>query len=284
MATPIVQIGKEGQQSKDDCLAVEAPLEMRLWHGPADARESFTLAITMRTPGADLALAAGFIYGEGLIQGSEQIQKLDHCGPLAAGQPIQNVVRIELAPGVEVDPKRFNKYAPTHSACGLCGKTSLEAIQTQKAAGPIAQVGTPLPWQILAPLPQKMRAEQGVFAQTGGVHACAIFDRAGQLLVLEEDIGRHNAVDKAIGRLLLADALALEDKIMVVSGRAGFELIQKAVMADVGIFMAVGAPSDLGVELARAFEMTLLGFARPDRMNIYVDPGRIQGAFGPGGR
>jgi len=226
-----------------DVIAVEEPLEIRLEIQLAGGPVSRTVSVTMRTPGDDAELAAGFLFTEGIIAERAQIEFVGGCG--ATG----NVIRVRLAPGVEVDLGRLERHFYTTSSCGVCGKTSIEALQTASryalpAASPVLDAA------LIHQLPQALRAAQTVFDRTGGLHASALFDADGRLHRLREDVGRHNALDKVIGAELLGGRLPASDRVLVVSGRVSFELVQKAVMAGIPALVAVGAPSSLAVQLA----------------------------------
>lgn len=250
----------------DDILVTEEPLEVRLGHGPLDDRKEFRLSVTMRTPGHDEELALGFLFTEGLIADPAEVMRVEHCAHVKPEER-GNVVRAELRPDVELDPARWQRNFYTTSSCGVCGKSSLEAVHAQ-CRTTIAPWGDVDPAMITT-LPDRMREAQTVFRHTGGIHAAALFDRTGRLLLLREDIGRHNAVDKLIGAALTAQ-LRTENCQLLVSGRAGFELVQKCVVAGIPLMAAVGAPSSLAVDLARAHGLTLVGFLRGERFNLYA--------------
>jgi FdhD protein len=250
-----------------DELAVEEPLEIRLAFDADGRRIRRGISVTMRTPGHDRELAVGFLFTEGILQTPEQVAKVDDWGP-------GNVVRVELAPGVAVDLARLERHFYAASSCGVCGKASLEAVRVRPAFAPIAGRPTIEP-QVIHRLPETLRAAQGAFDRTGGLHASALFDSDGRLLELREDVGRHNALDKLIGTSFLAGRIPLRDGILLVSGRASFELVQKAAVAGIPVLAAVGAPSSLAVELACEHGMTLVGFVRSDRFNIYTGPERV---------
>lgn len=257
-----------------EVVATEEPLEIVLELDHEGAPRRRTLALTMRTPGHDLELAAGFLYTEGVIAGPEHLAALHHFGPTAGEGEYRNVVRAELAPGVRVDFGRLERNVYTSSSCGVCGKTSIDALRaTRRVEGPPRPVAFRA--GLVHRLPAAMRAAQAVFEATGGLHAAALFDARGELLVLREDVGRHNAVDKVVGSLLLAGALPASDRLLFLSGRAGFELVQKAYMAGLPALAAVGAPSSLAVELARELDVTLVGFVREGRFTIYAGAERI---------
>lgn len=248
-----------GQVSEiQDFVAVEEPLEIVV--------NGRSVSITMRTPGHDSELAAGFLFTEGLLIGPHQIASI--------GQTI-NSVQIVLHPDVEIDLDRLARHFYMSSSCGVCGKASIEALRT----GPCPTIPRDSPQvdaAVISRLPALLRAEQAVFERTGGLHAAALFDAQGSLLTLREDVGRHNAVDKIAGSEMLAGRAPCSDRILLVSGRASFELMQKSLMAGIPILAAVGAPSSLAVEIAQRFGLTLLGFVRDGRFNIYSGAGRIQ--------
>ena len=253
----------------EDTLTTEEPLEIRLLTGI----QSTPLSITMRTPGHDFELAAGFLFTEGIIRRPDQIERMEYCvGPVAEQQ--YNSIGIRLRPGVTVDPTHLQRHFYTTSSCGVCGKASLDALRTQVPwiIPPDSLRVTPA---LISQLPETLRAAQRVFDRTGGLHASGLFDATGQLISAREDVGRHNALDKLIGEQLLAGALPLHDRLLVVSGRASFELVQKAAMAGLPLIVAVGAPSSLAVEAADEFGMTLAGFARGQRFNLYTHPHRV---------
>lgn len=266
-------------EKSDDVLAVEEPLEIRL--GFADGTHK-AVSITMRTPGEDGELAAGFLFTEGIIRTADQVRQIRHCG-LKIGKMKgtvdrvaalnSNTIRVDLAEGVELDLKKLERHFYTTSSCGVCGKSSIEALQAH--AKPIADTGFRVASDIIHRMPKQLRDVQDVFERTGGLHASALFNADGSLDIVREDVGRHNALDKVIGAKFLESQLPLSDKVLLVSGRASFELVQKALMAGIPILAAVGAPSSLAVELADEFGMTLVGFVRDGRFNIYCGEQRI---------
>jgi FdhD protein len=262
----VIAVEGAARLERTDALAIEEPLTIRITHGPARDRRRTTLSVTMRTPGHDRELAAGFLLAEGVISEPDQMLVIE---PGAAG----SAVRVDLHPDVVVDLSGLERRSYTTSACGMCGKTSADAVEAA-CDGPHSG-GPPVLATIIHGLPGRLREAQPTFAQTGGLHAAALFDREGKLHVTREDVGRHNAVDKVIGAEFLAGRLPLRDSILFVSGRAGFELVQKAAVAGVPVFAAVGAPSSLAVDLARRLGVTLLGFVRDGRFNIYAGPERI---------
>ena len=227
----------------------------------------------MRTPGRDFELAAGFLFTEGVISGADDIQGIDYCAP-SSKEGFRNTVRVELRPGVEIDFSRLQRHFYTSSSCGVCGKSSIEAVG---AGRPILRPspGPALQPSVVHSLPQAIRAAQPIFESTGGLHASALFMADGSPVLICEDVGRHNALDKVIGTMLLQNRVPLEGHLLLVSGRVSFELVQKALMAGIPALAAVGAPSTLAVELARKYGMTLLGFVRDGRFNVYSGDERI---------
>jgi FdhD protein len=270
-AVSVCRIDGSGATIHSDFLAVEEPLEIRLGCMIDGRRSHRGVSVTMRTSGHDGELAVGFLFTEGIITTREQITDVRACG---AG----NVVRVELRPEVAVDLARLERHFYTASSCGVCGKTSLEAVCIRSPYRP--SEGRPIvAATVIHRLPETLRAAQAVFDRTGGLHAAALFDIRGTLLCLREDVGRHNALDKLIGSQFLARRTPLSESVLLVSGRASFELVQKAMMAGIPVLAAVGAPSSLAVDLAREHGLTLLGFVRADRFNIYTGADRIgQGA------
>ncbi len=257
-----------------DTLAVEEPLEIRLGF-PGKTHKA--VSITMRTPGDDRELAAGFLFTEGILKTPGQISQIRHCGFSNIGpdkdKNIQNTIVVELKENIAIDLKRLERNFYTTSSCGVCGKSSIDALRT--GAQKINSNGFQINAKLIHKLPEILRAAQDVFEQTGGLHASALFNEKGAMEILREDVGRHNALDKMIGAKFLAGELPLKNKILLVSGRASFELVQKALMAGIPVLAAVGAPSSLAVELAKEFDMTLAGFVRDQRFNIYTGGERI---------
>lgn len=270
----IDRVAAETTSAVDDAVAIEEPLEIRLAHSGSDGkRAEQSISVTMRTPGNDEELAAGFLFTEGIVRQAADIERIGPCGPAAANGLI-NVVRVELAAGVAVDLDRLERHFYTSSSCGVCGKSSLDAVAVQ---GRYDIHAVDIRWSAacLGGLPADLRAQQAVFEETGGLHASGLFDHSGKIVLTREDVGRHNALDKLIGHALMQGMVPLEQYGIVVSGRASFELLQKAMMAGVPMLAAVGAPSSLAVELARQFGITLVGFLKPGRFNIYAGPDRV---------
>jgi len=244
-----------------DRLAGEEPLEIRV-----DGR---AVSVTMRTPGADDELAAGFLVSEGVVRAAAQVARVE---PLAAGGT-GNVVDVRLAPGHTVDLERLTRHVFASSSCGLCGKLTIEAV---RGDFPAVTSEVVIDASVLLALPARLRAVQPAFDQTGGLHAAALFDAGGRLVVAREDVGRHNAVDKVLGHGLLRGLLPFDRHVLVVSGRASFEIVQKALAGGIPMVAAVSAPSTLAVELADESGQTLVGFLRPPTLNVYAGPERIR--------
>ena len=267
----------DGATTRDDVIAVEEPMEIRVMSG--SERRTRSVSVTMRTPGNDFELAVGFLFGEGMLSASEQISGIHFCGPPPPGKPQSNIVRVELDPAVELDLVKLQRNFYSTSSCGICGKASLEALDFEgyrQLDGSRPRV----PVAVVHRLPDSLRQAQQVFDTTGGLHAAGLFAADGARIGCREDVGRHNAVDKLIGAQLLAGRLdpgkpGLAEQILVVSGRVSFEIMQKALAAGVPVVVAVGAPSSLAVEMAQRFGMTLVGFARDGRFNVYSAHERI---------
>ncbi len=265
---------ENGCLARHDKLALEEPLEIQLRFGPVSERQTRSLAVTMRTPGQDEELAVGFLFSESIIGHRHHVMSTQNVGVQLAESARENVLLVELAADLSLDFNRLNRHFYTSSSCGVCGKASLEMVQSVSAYFP--RPDAPLVSQrILGQLPARLRAAQPMFDHTGGIHGAALFDPEGNLLLLREDVGRHNALDKVLGAALLQNLLPLRDHIVLVSGRLSFELVQKAAMAGVPVLAAVGAPSSLAVELAEESGMTLVGFLREDRFNVYTGIGRV---------
>lgn len=255
---------------RPDVLATEEPMEIRLVTG--DRRQ--TIAVTMRTPGADFELAAGFLYGEGIISSVDDILKISYCVDSDVDVDQQyNIVNVELRAGREYDLRSLERHFYTSSACGVCGKESLDQLEIKGC--PVIPPGPQIPAEIITSLPEKLRESQGLFDATGGLHAAALFDVEGNLLALREDVGRHNATDKLIGWALMQNRLPLSENIVMVSGRSSFEILQKCLTAGVPIICAISAPSSLAVDVARRFGITLIGFLRDNRFNVYAAAERV---------
>lgn len=265
-----VRAGQVTQLSRRDDVVTEEPLEIRLVAGGETRR----LAVTMRTPGADFELVAGFLFAEGIIRRRDDIVQMSYCVDSNLDEAQQyNVVNAKLRETILPDWRMLDRHFMVSSACGVCGKASIEALE-QRGLQPLVS-DVQIPVEVVGRLSSRLREAQRLFDRTGGLHAAALFNLQGELLALREDVGRHNALDKLIGRALLDGHLPLEKHIVVVSGRASFELAQKALGGLIPVFCAVSAPSSLAVRLARRFNMTLIGFLREADFNIYCGHERI---------
>jgi FdhD protein len=274
-----------------DILAVEEPLEIQLGYGPIDDRRVKSVSVTMRTPGHDFDLVAGFLLTEGIVTDSAEIEWIGYIRGRAdalAGQPEQmpgdlilpyqpehNVVRVDLAADVVVSMANLERNFYTTSSCGICGKASLLALRT--VCPPRSSNNLTVSADLLTSLPDRLRDAQQVFDKTGGLHAAGLFDSDGNLQEIREDVGRHNAVDKLFGSAFLADRTPLRGHLLFLSGRASFELLQKALMGGVSMVVSVGAPSSLAVQVAKEFDISLVGFLRGDRFNVYHGAERVLG-------
>ncbi len=270
---PVIKVNDSCDTVTTDALAIEEPLEIRLEYTLEGEQTVQNVSVTMRTPGNDAELASGFLFTEGIIKSVDEIDNIDHCF-IACAENKENVIRVKLKDGVLPNLQNTERNFYTTSSCGVCGKGSINAIRTvssfinQKNAISISS-------ELLLQLPDALRKQQEVFEETGGLHACALFNLKGELLLVREDVGRHNALDKLIGAALSKNWLSLNNSVLLLSGRASFELVQKAAMAGISIIAAVGAPSSLAVELAEEFDITLAGFLRNQRFNIYTAGYRI---------
>ena len=270
----ISRFANSGLQEERDIVAVEEPLEIRLDFDDGTVRRSHSISITMRTPGDDFDLALGFLYGESIVRNRDDIAEIDYCGQANSADGSSNAVRVELKPGVMVDLDRLQRHFYTSSSCGVCGKASLEALEILGQES-LEYVPTTFAAGSLTALPGLLRREQKIFGATGGLHAAAVFSPAGIISILREDVGRHNAVDKVVGALLNEGTLPANGYGLLVSGRASFELMQKALVAGFPLLAAIGAPSSLAVELAASYGITLIGFLKPEKFNIYAGAHRI---------
>jgi len=267
----IVHSFKKGQiTQREDLLATEEPLEIRIQYQTITKN----IAVTMRTPGYDFELAAGFLLTEGIITSNAQIDSIDYIKARKKAS-LGNIVLVKLVGEVIINLKKLERNFYVSSSCGVCGKGSIEAVQTCEGQHFI-EASWVIESSVLLGLPARLREAQAIFEQTGGLHAAAIFGLDGQLQILKEDVGRHNALDKVIGAALLNEGLPFGKHILLVSGRASFELVQKAAMAGIGMLVAVGAPSSLAVELADEMGITLVGFLKSERFNCYTHPQRIK--------
>ncbi len=267
-AISVTKVRGNLRETNNDRVAVEEPLEIRLGFGRGDARTTQAVSITMRTPGDDEELAVGFLFSESIIRSPADLAIVKPCQG-------DNTLRVELEDNVAVDLDRLQRHFYTTSSCGVCGKASLEMLRIEGAVAPDSAID--FRTDMLMAMPGRLREAQATFEETGGLHAAAAFDARGNLLVVREDVGRHNAVDKVVGSLFLEQRLPAAELGLIVSGRASFELAQKALVAGMPLMAAVGAPSSLAVELAREFNVTLVGFLRDDSYNVYAGEERIGG-------
>jgi FdhD protein len=262
----------------DDLVAIEEPLEIRIGFRGADGRDEKSVSITMRTPGNDEELAVGFLFTEGLLGSAAEVVEVWHRSPPVPGDAdLRNVIRVDLVDEASIDFARLERHFYTTSSCGVCGKASLEALNTQsRYSDVLLQSDFSIATADIMNLTQKLMSEQKVFGETGGLHASGLFDASGSIHIVREDVGRHNAMDKLVGRLFLDDRLPAAESGIIVSGRTSFELVQKVAMAGVPMLAAVGAPSSLAIDVAREFGITLIGFLRDGRFNVYSADQRIR--------
>ncbi|MBB4801643.1 FdhD protein [Flavobacterium nitrogenifigens] len=251
-----------------DTLSVEEPLEIRLSYGSDSERIQKNISVTMRTPGNDIDLAIGFLFTEGIITSFEDVQDAYALKMNCVSQK-QNIVQVDLKENFSPNLMQTDRNFYTTSSCGVCGKSSIQSIKTVSRFSNLVRPKIAIAASVFYKLPEKLRIAQSDFESTGGLHASGLFNRQGDLITLTEDVGRHNALDKLIGRSLINQSLPLNEHILLLSGRASFELIQKAAMAGISIIASIGAPSSLAVELAAEFNITLLGFLKDKRLNIY---------------
>ncbi|HTD40240.1 MAG TPA: formate dehydrogenase accessory sulfurtransferase FdhD [Mucilaginibacter sp.] len=270
---PVIKVTNDENLDTTDSLAIEEPLEIRLEYGPAENRIVQNISVTMRTPGNDSELALGFLFTEGIIKQPTDTGTIEHCF-IPCAENKENVIQVSIREGIEPNLQNAERNFYTASSCGVCGKASINSIKTVSAFNN-SSVKNHVNAGLLYQLPFILQKHQEVFADTGGLHASALFDAKGELLLVREDVGRHNALDKLIGAALNKKILPLDQHILLLSGRASFELVQKAAMAGLNIIAAVGAPSSLAVQLAKEFNITLVGFLRNRRFNIYTQSQRI---------
>ena len=266
---------KNGERNaRQDHVAVEEPLEIQLSSKTTDAAAAKSISITMRTPGHDVELALGFLFTEAIISSINEVSETSHTGAVDPESGLRNIVRIELKPDVEIDFAKLQRHFYTTSSCGVCGKASIDALRVggQKS---LENKGETYSHGLVAALPDKLLKQQQLFSQTGGLHAAGVFDAKGNFVIVREDVGRHNALDKVVGALLMRGELPANELGLLVSGRTSFELVQKALVAGISTLIAVSAPSSLAVSLAREYGMTLIGFLRGGTFNIYAGEDRI---------
>lgn len=266
----VIKVDAKSSFTTDDLLAVEEPLEIRLSFGSAENRQQKNISVTMRTPGNDFELALGFLFTEGIIENAAQISSIKHCNGLQ-----ENVVKAELLNGLELDFSKLERNFYTTSSCGVCGKSSIDAVKTVCRLPDFVGNDFCMSAEVIYSLPEVLRQNQHIFSVTGGLHGCALFDGHGSLKLAREDVGRHNALDKLIGAALQQNLFPLNKYVLLLSGRASFELIQKAYMAGIKFVAAVGAPSSLAVQMANDAGITLIGFLRGNKFNIYCGEQRI---------
>ena len=262
------------EQKENDLLAVEEPLEIRIVYGEENKRQQKSISVTMCTPGHEFDLANGFLFTEGIIKDNKDILSTSFYPDMSTTLNGDRIVMVALQPGIVFDPKKIERHFYTSSSCGVCGKSSIDAVKNVFDTPP-AMDTVKVNASVLIGLPGSLRKQQEVFEYTGGLHASALFDLEGNLVVTREDVGRHNALDKLVGATLASGDLPLDHHVLLLSGRASFELIQKAAMAGIKIICAVGAPSSLAVGMAQEMQITLVGFLRNKRFNIYSGEQRI---------
>jgi FdhD protein len=276
LKTPILRVHTEGSFADEDTLAGEEPLEIVLAFGETNHRRRQSISVTMRTPtGHDFELALGFLLTEGVINDYNDVISMRYTASELDESAQTNVVQVDLKPSVKFDAARLQRHFYTSSSCGVCGKTSLDMVQTASCFWLKKEIPR-VKSAVLMCLPEKLRKAQSVFDATGAIHAAALFDTEGSLVALREDVGRHNALDKLIGWAMQNKRLPLSNSILLVSGRSSFELVQKALMAGIPILAAVGAPSSLAVQLAIENDMTVVGFLKNNRFNIYSSFERVE--------
>lgn len=274
LAIDVSKISGDATRSLADHVAVEEPLEIQLSAAAPEGAAARSVSITMRTPGDDAELALGFLFTEAIINDPSQVAAVEAVGEPDPDTGLRNRIRVGLQAGVEIDLSRLERHFYTTSSCGVCGKASLDALRVSGLES-LKDEGGRFPRQLIVSLPDGLRASQRLFDRTGGLHAAALFDADGEIAVVREDVGRHNAVDKVIGWMFTSGRIPGRGHGLLVSGRASFELMQKSLVAGIPLLAAVGAPSSLAVQLAKEFGMTLVGFLRDGKFNIYNDNERI---------
>ena len=274
--TGIVRFQGDERSELTDRVAIEEPLEIRVDFVVNGERCVRSLSITMRNPGHDEELAAGFLMSEGLVRSARDIESIRACGPESGAHDGNNVVKVRLADHATIAWPNVERHFYATSSCGVCGKASLEALEVPGMC-PIARDGFRFAISAIRMLSDRLRAQQSVFEETGGLHAAALFNSAGQILAIREDVGRHNAVDKLLGAQFLQGQTPLASNLLFLSGRISFELAQKALAGGIPMVVAVGAPSSLAIALAKRFDITLIGFVRGERFNVYAGDWRLTG-------
>ncbi|MGE0773338.1 MAG: formate dehydrogenase accessory sulfurtransferase FdhD [Cyclobacteriaceae bacterium] len=269
--THVKKYSPNHMDEQPDLVAVEEPLEIRLGFGKPGQREQKQVSVTMRTPGHDFELAIGFLFTEGIIHSFDEVESIKHCTD-DNNQLSDNIIRVEVKPEVRFDPATLQRNFYTTSSCGVCGKASIESVKVHcNPVDDAFRIGR----EVIQTLPAQLSKSQEVFERTGGLHAVGLFRATGDLKLLREDVGRHNAMDKVIGASLFEKQIPIANSMVLVSGRASFELVQKAAVAGIPMLAAVGAPSSLAIELAQECGMTLVGFVKEDRFNVYTAFHRI---------
>ncbi len=274
LGVEVEKVNHRQSGSKQDLVAVEEPLEIRLNYGKTMARTQKSISVTMRTPGNDFELALGFLFNEGIITHKEQIREVRHCIEIKDPSEEGNILIVYLDPDFKPDLTHLERNFYTNSSCGVCGKTSIEHL-SQVGCQILPDDDFVISREILKQLPAKIRSEQLVFAHTGGIHASGLFTQKGQMVHIREDIGRHNSLDKLVGAKFIKGDLPLRQSVCLISGRAGFEMVQKSIVAGIPVLAAVGAPSSLACQLAQAYNLTLIGFLKEKSFNIYSGLKRI---------
>ena len=262
-----VDVVTQNSVAGEDFVTIEEPLEIRVVFGPGENRTEQSLSVTMRTPGDDFELTLGFLMGEAIITSPNDVESIATCGPPSPDKGLLNVIKIELSPATQFDAERLTRYTYTTSSCGVCGKASLDAVRVTIPAHSASAFSVSA--DALKRLPARLSAQQTEFARTGGLHASAIFDADGTIERTREDVGRHNALDKLIGSYFQEGQDSLQRRGLILSGRLSFELVQKAALAGIPLIAAIGPPSSLAIELAEESGITLVGFLRSDRFNVY---------------
>ncbi len=271
--TSIEKVNGSNISISEDDVAIEEPLEIQLCSETINSSAAKTISITMRTPGHDQDLAIGFLFGESIIQSEAEIKSVDLVGETDTKHGLQNIVRVTIEPSVVLDMEKFTRHFYTTSSCGVCGKTSIQALENNGCKP--NQSNFSITQSKIIDLPKKLQEKQMAFNKTGGLHAAAIFNSSGEIVFVREDVGRHNAVDKVIGSLLKNKKLPANEFGIIVSGRTSFELMQKTIVAGIPMLVAISAPSSLAIDLAKEYDITLIGFLRGEKFNIYSQKERV---------
>jgi FdhD protein len=269
----ITRVSNRTQKEEPDLVVVEEHFEIRVGFGKKPDRQQSTITVTMRTPGDDEHLCLGFLFTEGMVTTASEVLSVKYCSNKVLEDGGENVMRLELDPRIDFNINDFQRNFFTNSSCGVCGKASIDHVK--QSCEVVADTGLKVSSTIITALPGKLELAQDVFRHTGGLHACGLFEAKGNLILHKEDVGRHNALDKLIGSLLVEEKLPAQDTILILSGRISFELVQKAEKAGIPIIAAVGAPSSLSISLANEYGVTLIGFLKDNSYNIYTSPHRI---------